>query len=90
MLFTAIEMENEVFWRSMTSARYADYISSRVEHLKRMSTTSAWMSAFSVSPEPDIAAVYKLMQKAVKYRSVHQREQFGKEKQGRQDDSDSD
>lgn len=83
-------MENEVFWRSMTSAGYAGYISNRVEDLKRMSNTSSWMNTFSTNSEPEIAAVFKLMQKAVKYRSVHQREQFGKGKQSYEDDSDSD
>lgn len=84
-------MENELFWRSMTSAGYAGYISERVSHLKSLSTSSSWMDTFDKASNPEDAAMYKSISKAVKYRSVHQREQFGGDKRtGRRNDSDSD
>lgn len=65
-------MENEVFWLSMTSAGYANYISRRVDTLKNMSNSTAWMSDFSKDDDDaSRSAIYKSMKKAVKYRKVH-------------------
>lgn len=90
ILHSALEIENEVFWLSMTSAGYAGYIARRVETLKNMSNTSAWMDDFSRHTDPSQNAVYNSMKKAIKYRGVHQRQQEGDKKKGQRYSSDSD
>lgn len=81
-------MENEVFWLSMTSAGYANYISRRVDTLKDMSNSTAWMSDFSKDDDASRSAIYKSMKKAVKYRKVHLFQQLV-DKKGGQDSPDS-
>lgn len=71
MLYSALEIESDAFWMSISSSGFKVIISRRVEMLLSITKTSAWMSAFPIGASPALAEMFQAMQRAVKFRKMH-------------------
>lgn len=84
LLYSALQIEEDTFWQSITSAGFSAAIAGYMRSIKALSTTHAWLSTFPASNDPKNERIFAAMSRAIKYRYLHQKAQ------NRYDPSDSD
>ena len=75
MLYSALEIEFDAFWQSITATGFKSIISGHVAALIPITQNSSWMSSFPKSDNTALDEVFQGMERAVKLKKVHMQAQ---------------
>jgi hypothetical protein len=75
MLYSALEIESDAFWMSITASGFKAMIFKYATALIPITKSSLWMSTFPKSDDSVLNELFQGMLRAVQYKSVHNKTQ---------------
>lgn len=74
-LYAALEIESELFWTSITSKGFGENVDAVSKAAKQLTSSHKWLDTFPKSDSQAVESVMLAMERAVKYKRLHAKEQ---------------
>jgi len=91
VLYTALELEGDIFWMSLTSSGFKASVTRYTGDLRNLAASRDWIDAFPEAENPVSQAIFDAFQRAIRLSKMHAKQQSSvQQKPLTSDESDDD